>query len=98
MAEIWKKIKYFENYEISNLGKVRNVKTKRLLSVKPTKSHKHPQVFLYLHKFWKEQKTVSHLVWEHFGPCPQSASQYYKIRHKDNNIFNNNINNLAVTE
>lgn len=25
MAEIWKKIKYFENYEISNLGKVRNV-------------------------------------------------------------------------
>lgn len=95
MTEIWKKIKYNSRYEVSNFGNIRNAKTKQLLALNPTKSHRHPQVFLSRGK-WKEQRTVSHIVWEHFAPWDDRQYRYYQIAHLDNNIFNNNIKNLAA--
>lgn len=95
MIEIWRKIRYNKRYEVSNFGNIRNAKTKRLLAVKPTKSHRHPQVFLS-RGLWKEQRTVSHIVWEHFTPWNDKQYGYYKIAHLDNNIYNNNIKNLVA--
>ena len=33
MEEIWKTVQYAPNYEVSNLGNIKNKKTKRLLTI-----------------------------------------------------------------
>lgn len=104
--EIWKEIPYYTKYEVSNKGRVRNKKTMRILSTKPTKSHRHPQVFLALDsKFWavKHQVTLSHLVYETFlrKKGESSCMNCYvckvsgnRIGHKDGDILNNSADNL----
>ena len=92
MSERWKTISQDERYEISSHGRVRNKKSGHILSCKPTKSHRHPQVFLAGNKWGRLQPTVSHLVWQAFSGYPYLESE--RIGHKDGNIFNNYIENL----
>lgn len=46
--EIYKLINGYENYEVSNLGNVRNVKTKRILKGKQNRCDGYLQVGLYI--------------------------------------------------
>lgn len=69
MLEEWKQIKEYENYEISNLGRVR-VKRRRLIN-KNGEYQTHPEKYLKIHKkgitpyfyiskdFWKSKKQIS---------------------------------------
>lgn len=98
--EEWKVITFNPNYEVSNKGRIRNRKSGHILSTKPTKSHKHPQVFLHGNCGWfdKVQFTVSHIVYDHF--CKHydfetTTGKYYtRICHHDGNILNNEASNL----
>ena len=97
--EEWKVISFNENYEVSNKGRIRNRRNGHILSTKPTKSHKHPQVFLHGHMmFDKMQFTVSHIVYDHFIKDEEFANtcdnSYARIGHYDGNILNNEASNL----
>jgi len=98
--EEWKVISFNENYEVSNKGRIRNRKNGYILSTKPTKSHKHPQVFLHDGRmmFDKMQFTVSHIVYDHFVKDKEFANTcgnpYARIGHYDGNILNNEASNL----
>lgn len=92
--EQWKTITQDIRYEISNLGRVRNKKNGHILSCKPTKSHKHPQVFLAGNLKGRIQLTVSQLVWHEFNNKPYIYGE--KIGHKDGNILNNKLANLYL--
>ena len=96
MEEIWRTIDWRPLYEVSNLGRVRNRKTGRILATNPTKSHKHPQVWLYS-EYWRatEQFTLSHIVYNAFS---NNRPSYYtdRIGHKDGDIMNNRFNNLYL--
>lgn len=94
MEEIWKTITLDRRYEVSNLGRVRNKKTLHILSNKPTKSHRHPQVFLAGNYRGRLQLTVSHLVWHEFNNRPYFYGEI--IGHKDGDILNNRIDNLYL--
>lgn len=95
MGEIWKVIDWRPLYEVSNLGRVRNRKTKRILATNPTKSHKHPQVWLYS-EYWgtTEQFTLSHIVYNAFKNDGINGSKNNRIGHKNGDIMNNHIDNL----
>lgn len=80
--EIWKQIKFNTNYEISNLGNVRNVKTKRVL--KPSVSNKGYYLVALSKNGKSHTYTIHKLVAEHF----------LVINHKDHNKLNNSIDNL----
>ena len=98
--ENWKVISFNENYEVSDKGRIRNAKTKHILSTKPTKSHKHPQVFLHGNMmFDKMQYTVSHIVYDHFVKVRKRIQRHHwyfhaRIGHYDGNILNNEATNL----
>lgn len=89
MEEEWRKIEGYDNYSISNLGQVRNDKTKiiRKLCVNPQGYYK-----INLSKNYVS-KTISihRLVGEAFIPNPENLPQ---IHHIDGNRLNNNVNNL----
>ena len=97
--EQWKVISFNDKYEVSDKGRIRNAKTKHILSTKPTKSHKHPQVFLHGNYGWfdKVQYTVSHIVYDHFvgeEVNRTTGSFNARIGHYDGNILNNEATNL----
>ena len=97
--EEWRTIDWRPLYEVSNLGRVRNAKTKRILKTNPTKSHKHPQVWLYS-QYWQttEQYTLSHVVYNAFNENDRVHFNYggvgQRIGHRDGNIMNNRVENL----
>ena len=98
--EIWKPVSenlYYmpmdlsKRYECSNLGRVRNVKTGRILkgSVKPN-----GDVQVHLRTQWLENLhlLLSHVIYETFV-----GNAYEKqVRHRDGNKLNNNVNNLYI--
>ena len=93
--EIWKTVSRNNKYEVSNYGRIRNKDSGYILSTNPTKSHRHPQVFLRVHRsmYDKEQYTLSHIVFEEFvghNTLPYGA----KIGHRDGDIMNNKADNL----
>jgi hypothetical protein len=99
MEEIWRTIDWRPLYEVSNLGRVRNRKSGKILATNPTKSHRHPQVWLYS-EYWQasEQFTLSHIVYNAFK---EDDKVYYnngragqRIGHYDGDITNNKIENL----
>lgn len=83
--EIWKKIKGFEMYEISNLGNVRNTITNKILT--PCDNGKGYMRVNLNHK----TKYIHRLVAEAFIPNPNN---WPVINHKDENKKNNDISNL----
>ena len=88
--ERYLKIPDFPNYEVSNLGNIRNVKTKRVLKYQIAKRGGYAQLTLYKnHKCYavKIHKVVAsvHL---------KNPNNYPEVDHKDRNKLNNNANNL----
>lgn len=91
IKEIWKTIPKFNNYECSNLGRIRN-KNGRILSsgkslnkgykrVTLRKIHKGKQYYYELHRL---------IALTFLGKCPKGK----EVRHLDGNPLNNAIKNL----
>lgn len=89
MNEIWKDIKDYPNYQVSNLGKVKNTKTNKIL--KPF-SPIGEYLKVSLSKNGKAKHYFIHrLVAETFIPNPNN---YPCVNHKDENPSNNCVSNL----
>jgi hypothetical protein len=86
--EVWLPIKDFDNYEISSLGKVRNINTDRILKL----TKKGGYMFIGLSSISKKKSIAVHrLVALAFIENPENKSQ---VNHKDKNRSNNNVSNL----
>ena len=89
MEEEWRKIEGYDNYSISNLGQVRNDKTKK---IKKIYIHKNGYASLHLNNNRTRKRFLIHrLVGEVFIPNSENLPQ---IHHIDGNRLNNNISNL----
>lgn len=95
MEEVWKTVVYqgnvFDNFEVSNLGRIRNVKTGTLYKQHINKTG-YPQVCVSLgsrskKKIFKIHKAVA----ETFIPNPENKPE---VNHKDGNKVNSRIDNL----
>lgn len=81
LNEIWRDIKGYEGkYQISNFGRVRNVKTGKVLKLYPNEKG-----YLRIH-IGKKQYRVHRLVAIAFIPNPNN---YPDVNHKDENKQNN---------
>lgn len=98
--EVWKDIKGYEGcYQVSNLGRVKSVEriTTRgnHLSEKVMKTCTDKGGYPFI-SLWKDGKKknfkIHRLVIENFNPI--SGMEYLDCNHKDENKFNNNIENL----
>ena len=88
MKEIWKQ-SYVNIYEVSNLGRVRNVKTKHIK--KPDNEEKgYCQITLKVHGITKHY-AVHRMVAIAFIPNPLNKPQ---VDHIDNDKTNNAVSNL----
>ena len=88
--EQWKDIAGFEGfYQVSNTGKVRNVKRNRTLS--PALNSRGYQRVLLCKNGDKLNKFIHRLVAEAFIPNPENKPE---VNHKDSNKTNNNFYNL----
>lgn len=89
LNEIWRDIPDYPNYQVSNLGNVRNVKFGRI--IKPSMTNKgYLRVCLWGNGESKNYR-VHRLVAQAFIPNPNN---YPEINHKDKNRQNNYVNNL----
>ena len=93
--EEWKQITFAPKYEVSNMGRIRNIRTKRVLAYcnGKDKSHNQYTVFLVCNSICgsvqhivsqREQHTVSQIVYNHWclkdGERPSYYSKnYYKV-------------------
>jgi hypothetical protein len=90
MEEIWKPIKEFENkYEISNLGRIRNIRTNHILKM-TNQYGDYFSIILYDGEY-KKSTRIHRLVAEAFIPNPNN---YKYVNHKDMNKQNNCVDNL----
>ena len=88
MKEIWKD-SIVENYQISNLGRIKNLKTGRI--IKPDKEEK-GYCRLTVKMYGKKKHFAVHrLVAIAFIPNPENKPQ---VDHIDFNKSNNKVNNL----
>lgn len=92
--EIWVTIKDYENYEISNYGKIRRIKDKKYISTKVLKQCGYVYVNLYKNGVGKHFR-VHKLVIRHFKSEPPYHNSV--VGHLDNNKTNNYIGNLYWT-
>jgi NUMOD4 motif/HNH endonuclease len=91
LEEIWKRINGYEEYEISNLGRVKSFKHDRKGKImKPKFSGEYLAVTLCADG-QQERKTIHRLVAEHFIPNPSGLPW---VNHKDGNKLNNKVTNL----
>ena len=88
-VETFVKIEGFENYEVSNLGKVRNIKSGRIL--KPHLNHNgYLKHHLYKHNKLKEL-FLHRIIAIAFIDNPEEKPQ---VNHIDENKLNNDLSNL----
>ena len=91
LEETWKRINGYEEYEISNLGRVKSFKRDRKGKImKPKFSGEYLAVTLCADG-QQERKTIHRLVAEHFIPNPKNKPQ---VNHIDGNKLNNKACNL----
>ena len=93
MEEIWKVIKEAPNYSVSNLGRVKNNQTNRIL--KTQKSEAYERVRFKCSDGKNHTKRVHRLVLEAFHPI--EGMDKLVVNHKDANHFNNKLENLEWT-
>lgn len=90
MKELWKVVKNYPDYEVSDKGQVRSYKKGYLHLLKPGSNGNYPLVFLYNEK-GRVVIYIHTLVLEAFvGFCPM----YYEANHKDGHKANNYVSNL----
>ena len=90
MLERWTPIKGYPLYEVSDHGRVRNVKRNKLLGMSINRSHY--DVILY-NEYGKKHFKVHRLVAAHFiAPIPEG----YVINHMDGDKLNNHYSNLEI--
>lgn len=91
MNEEWKIIEDYPNYSVSNLGRVRNDKTGRILTAH--KRGRRNTYYLYVNLFQGKiiGRLIHRLVAEAFIPNPEQKSE---VNHIDGNTFNNAVDNL----
>ena len=87
--EHWKTIDGFPNYVVSNKGRIRRIKTGRVIQSSPT-SRDYLQVSLY-NGLTRTPRRVARLVATAFIPNPQNLPQ---VNHKDGQRYNNHDENL----
>ena len=89
MEEIWKDIPNYNGYQVSNLGRVKALKTNKILKLNRTRTG---YFLIRLYKNKKQKAFLIHrIVAQAFIPNPANKSQ---VNHKDGNKANNCINNL----
>ena len=89
--EEWKIINDTTNYEISNSGRVRNIKTGRILKGRLSKSG-YLQVNLTMKETLKQKNYYIHrLVAIYFIENPENKRE---VNHKDGDKINNHVENL----
>ena len=89
--EIWKSIKGYENYEVSNLGRIKSLKYGKEKILKPVKNkYGYLQVVLCGDGKIKNFK-IHQLVASAFIPNPLGFTE---INHKDENKINNVVSNI----
>lgn len=91
MEEVWKQIKGNKNYEVSNLGRVRNIKTGRILKHSIDKEG-NSIVTLYS----KSKKNVSKIHRLVFGNHTEHDLTNEYVSHIDGDKQNNELNNLEL--
>lgn len=91
--ENWKQISYAPNYEVSDLGNVRSLKTKKLLSQK-TKKNGYKELCLYINK--KPYMNYVHRIVasEFIKELPKNYR--LEVNHLDGCKSNNSLVNLEV--
>lgn len=93
MLEIWRDIKGYEGfYQVSNLGRVRNSMTDKIL--KPVPNHRYLRVTLCkngVHKLFR----IHRLVAQAFIPNPDNLPT---VNHKDQDKTNNCVDNLEWSD
>ena len=92
MTEEWRKIKGFDNYEVSNKGNVRNIKTNRLLKIAYQPSG-YAIVSLRANGMTRTS-AVNRLVMNAFNPIEDNQNVRYDVVHMDNDKRNNELYNL----
>lgn len=87
--EIWKPIQGFENYYITNYGRVWSTISNQWL--KPTLNQRGNYKRYYVSLGRKSKKQIHRLVAEAFLPNPYNLPE---VDHKDTNGLNNHVDNL----
>lgn len=84
---IWKEVYGFPNYEINEVGEIRNLKGLVLKIQTDSRGYRSIRLFKGGHKYTKR---ISKLLWESFNECRCKDT----VDHIDQDKLNNNINNL----
>jgi len=94
--EEWKTIEWNTRYEVSNMGRVRNRGTGKILTTNPTKSHKKPQVWLYnTYHGTTCEYSLDRIVYFTFNGISAEAT-LKRVYHRDGDIMNCKLDNLYV--
>lgn len=94
--EIWKPIENYPNYDVSNMGRVRNNKTMKVLKPYKTGGNNKSERYYYVALYQgtansRKNFRVHRLVAETFIPNPSNKRE---VNHKDGDKFNNVVSNL----
>lgn len=90
MKELWRPIEGYSLYEISNLGKIRNVQ-KNIIRKTKISNEGYEQITLVRDDGKKKYLTVHRLVALTFIPNPDNLPE---VDHIDRDKLNNNVDNL----